>query len=105
MVSFTKALLAATAGASDIARVVNQLQGNLETLFAFLLDQPFFTRITGVSLSSGPNLVATGLGKPFTGWWISDSSAAAIVYRTPYANFRYLQLVSTAPCVVDVMVW
>lgn len=66
------------------------------------------TILTKVSLSTGTNIVPTGLGRPLQGWQIIRLRASAIIYDLQDSSTSpntTLTLVSSAPVVVDLLVF
>jgi len=105
---FVKQPLSSNANASVIVRVVNALQSNLASIFKSF-QGPVLNAVSlpSVSLITGANLIPTQLGRAVTGWWITRQRSAATIYDTQDTNTnpQYLRLVSSAPVVVDLMVF
>ena len=61
--------------------------------------------ITGIQLKSGVNVINHGLGRPQQGWIIADQTAAASIYRSAPFNNLTLNLTSSAPVTISLMVF
>jgi hypothetical protein len=61
--------------------------------------------LSGISLVSGTNVINHHLGSTPVGWFITDTNAAATIYRSQPFNSTTLTLTSSAPCVVSLAVF
>jgi hypothetical protein len=105
MPDLTTQPLATGASTSDVVRVVNQLQSDLRTVLGGVASTP--VTLTEVSLVAGSNLIATTLNTPLNGWRIIRQRAASNIYdaQDTNPNKAYLQLIVSAPVVVDLEVF
>ena len=104
--SFTRQLLANNASAAAIVRVVNQLQQQLETIFASTSTAP--VPIRGIALVAGrANMVPTGLTSRLVGWTLIRVRSEAIVWDSQDSNTNaaYLALWCSADVTVDIEVF
>jgi hypothetical protein len=105
-VNFTVQNLAGNSGTDAIVRVLNQLQQQLQGLFASLASSP--VAIPGVALVAGQvNMVKTGLTKPLVGWSLTRLRAESIVWDSQdfNGNAAYLALWCSANVTVDLEVF
>lgn len=94
----------------QLVRVVNNIITNLNQIFTYLKtkQQLDTIQLTQVPLKIGTNQVAHTLGKTLTGWQITRLRGNASIYDTQDTNPNkntYLQLVSNANVVVDIIVY
>lgn len=91
-------------------RQVNQLQDNIRTSLAPILQNPVVMGqvLQSVPLTTGANSVNTLLNRTLQGWFIVRQRAAASVYDTQDSNATpqtTLNLVSSADVVIDLYVF
>lgn len=95
---------------SQVIRVVNSLISNLSDIFVALVKQPQLSSITlpSITLQIGSNNIPHTLGKTLVGWSIVRKRSQGDIYDTQDTNSNpqtYLQLVSNAVVVVDLLVY
>jgi hypothetical protein len=61
--------------------------------------------LKNIALTTGVNVINTGLQAMQQGWIISDQSAAASIYRSAAFNDLTLTLTSSAPCTINLVVY
>ncbi len=60
-------------------------------------------QLTGVTIGTSDTTVPHGLDRMQQGWFITDSNAAATVFRT--GDFNSTSMVLTASAIVTVSIW
>lgn len=105
MANFNKQALASNASTPDVVRVVNQVQSQLQEVLGSVTSVP--VTLTGVALLAGSNMIPTTLGAPLNGWRIIRQRSASDIYDVQDVNTnpQYLQLIASAPVVVDLEVF
>ncbi len=63
------------------------------------------SRLKGISLVVGDNVINTKLGQKTQGWFISDINAASTIYRNAPFNDLTLTLNSSAPATIDLVIF
>ncbi len=63
------------------------------------------TLLTNIPLINGVTIVNTLLGRKMQGWIITDTNAAATIYRSAAMNDKTLQLTSNAAVTVSIWVF
>ena len=99
-----------TTTVQQLVRVLNKLSANLDQIFTYLKtkNQLDTIQLTNISLIVGTNQIPHTLGKTLTGWYITRLRSYANIYDTQDNNSNkktYLQLVSDAETVVDILVF
>lgn len=97
------------------AETVGRIQDNVGTLLNEVAAVPILqgNAIADVDLTDATtlpiayvNTVAHGLGRPWTGWLVTDRDAAEEVYSIPNSTpERLLTLGASGAVTVDVLVW
>ena len=94
-----------------LVRVLNSLIQNLSSIFSSLLQQVQLDSIvlSNTAVNTGINLIPHTLGRTLTGWQVIRQNAVANFYdqqtTTTYNTGTYLVLVSSAPCVISLLVF
>lgn len=63
------------------------------------------SNLTGIALTTGATTVPHKLGRAQQGWFITDISAAATVFRTGDFNTTNMVLTASAPCTCNIWVF
>ena len=95
---------------TDLLRIINQLQSNIETSLAPLTSniQNDSTLLTNISLTTGLNKINHLLNRQLSGWKIIRQRGAASIYDTQDSNLSpqlTLWLNTSANVIVDIEVF
>lgn len=72
-----------------------------------LLNKPLSTSgiLKSIALTTGTNVINHKLGRVQQGWIIADIDGAAQIYRSEPFNDKQLTVVTSAPCIVTLIVF
>lgn len=81
----------------------NNWKSQLDPVLGNPMTNPLILK--SINLVSGNNVINHLLGQTLQGWLITDTTASSSIYRSAPKNDKTLTLNSSAPCVVDLLVF
>lgn len=86
---------------------LNLLQNKWRSILNPIISIPFISgvQLTDIILIDGINVINTTLNQMQQGWFVTDITNPATIYRSSAFNTRTLTLTSSAACTVNLWVY